>query len=85
MENYINVEPSNLIQVISKIKINILYLQLNVMATIQVLAYSIDNQLLTTYTFELVSPDYDDWHDDDWLVDYVCQKYGFTLEASADL
>ena len=85
MENYINVEPSNLIQVISKIKINILYLQLNVMATIQVLAYSIDNQLLTTYTFELVSPDYDDWHDDDWLVDYVCQKYGFTLESPSVL
>ena len=85
MENYIDVEPSNLVQVISKIKINVLHLHLNVMATIQVVAYSADNQQLASYCFELVSPEYDDWHDDDWLVDYVCQKYGFQIQAPTEL
>ena len=83
MTTYFDVEPANLVQIISKIKINILYIEINKQATIQVLAFSTDNQLLTTYTFELVLPDYDEWHDDDWLIDYVCQKYGFVLKNNA--
>lgn len=79
MTTYFDVEPANLVQIIAKIKINILYIEINKQATIQVLAFSTDDQLLTTYTFELVLPDYDEWHDDDWLIEYVCQKYGFVL------
>jgi len=78
METYIKVEPVNLIQTISKIKINVLHLHLNVMATIQVLCYSEDNQSLTSHVFELQSPEYELWISDDWLVNYVCEKYGFS-------
>lgn len=54
-------------------------MDLNLSATIQVLAYSEENELLVSHIFELNLPDYDAWHDDDWLVDYVCQKYGYNL------
>lgn len=81
MPTFLQIQPSQLIQIISKIQINILHMDLNLSATIQVLAYSEENQLLASYVFELIVPDYDAWHDDDWLVDYVCQKYGFILET----
>ena len=54
-------------------------MEINLNATIQVLVYSEENQLLTSYVFELILPEYDYWRDDDWLVDYVCQKYGFVV------
>jgi hypothetical protein len=79
MPSYLQIQPAQLIQIISKIKINVLHMEINSNATIQVLAYSEDNQLLTSYVFELNLPEYDYWRDDDYLVDYVCQKYGFTL------
>ncbi len=80
MESYFDIEPSSLVQTISKIRINVVYIEINTQATIQVLAFSENNQMLSSYTFELVLPDYDDWHDDDWLINYVCQKYGFILK-----
>jgi hypothetical protein len=79
MPAYLQIQPAQLIQIISKIKINVLHMEINSNATIQVLAYSEDNQLLTSYVFELNLPEYDYWRDDDYLVDYVCQKYGFAL------
>ena len=79
MPTFLQIEPTQLIQIISKIQINILHMDLNLSATVQVLAYSEDNILLKSSVFELNLPDYDSWHDDDWLVDYVCQKYGYIL------
>ncbi len=81
MPSFLNIQPAELVQIISKIQINILHMDLNLSATIQVLAYSEENQLLASYVFELTLPDYDSWHDDDWLVDYVCQKYNFVLST----
>ena len=81
MPSYLQIQPAQLIQIISKIKINVLHMEINSNATIQVLAYSEDNQLLTSYVFELNLPEYDYWRDDDYLVDYVCQKYGFIIGA----
>ena len=72
MPSFLQIQPSQLIQIISKIQINILHMEINLNATIQVLVYSADNQLLTSYVFELILPEYDYWRDDDWLVDYVC-------------
>ncbi len=81
MPTFLQIEPAQLIQIISKIQINILHLDLNLSATIQVLAYSEDNKLLTSYVFELNMPEYEQiWRFDDDLVDYVCQKYGFILD-----
>lgn len=51
MPTYLQIQPAQLIQIISKIKINVLHMEINSNATIQVLAYSEDNQLLTSYVF----------------------------------
>lgn len=82
MPTFLNIQPAELVQTITQIQINIVHMDLNLSATIQVLAYSAENQLLASYVFELNLPDYDSWHDDDWLVDYVCQKYNFVLSTS---
>jgi len=79
MPTLLQIEPSQLIRIITKIQIHVIHMDLNLSATIQVLAYSEENELLVSHIFELNLPEYDSWHDDDWLVDYVCQKYGFTL------
>ncbi len=75
---YINIEPCELIQYISKIKISILYIELNVKATIQTLCYDDYNKLLVTYIFELIEDEYQMWNNDKWLIDYIFNKYGFS-------
>lgn len=81
--NYISIEPANLIQVISKITINILHIKLNLNATVQVMAYSETNELLKSFVFELVLPEYESWTNDEWLINYVCQKYDFILKNNS--
>jgi len=80
MESYINVEPCDLIQVITKIKIHVIHLELNVSATIQVNCFDEVNRLLNNYVFELRQPEYSDWVNDYWLINYVCEKYGFQIK-----
>lgn len=80
MESYINVEPCDLIQVITKIKIHVVHLELNVSATIQVNCFDEVNRLLNNYVFELRQPEYSDWVNDYWLINYVCEKYGFQIK-----
>lgn len=80
MESYINVEPCDLIQIVSKIKINVLHLELNNCATIQVNCFDELNRLLNNYVFELKQPEYSDWVNDDFLINYVCEKYGFQIK-----
>lgn len=81
--NYISIEPTNLIQVITKITINILHIELNKNATVQVLAYSETNELLRSFVFELILPDYESWTNDEWLINYVCDKYGYILKNNS--
>jgi len=75
---YINVEPCELMQFISKIKIDVIYIKLNITATIQTSCYDDYNKLLITYIFELSGDEYQMWTSDQWLVDYVLDKYGFS-------
>ena len=79
MEPYINVEPCDLIQVITKIKIKVLSLELNQFATIQVMCYDDLNNFLHCYVFEL-RDEYQYWNDDGWLINYVMNKYGFIIK-----
>jgi len=80
MNRSIQVEKCDLIQVISKIKIHILNLILNDRATIQVLCYDDDEKMLNGYVFELVGEQYKMWHDDNYIYQFVCKKYGFVLK-----
>lgn len=85
MESYINVEHCDLIQVISKIKINVLYLELNVRATIQCKCYDDNNNLLNCYVFQLEDDEYQMWNTDSWLINYVCEKYGFVIKNNINV
>ena len=80
MENYICIESCDLIQIISKIKIKVINLVLNESAMIKVESFDDENKLLNTYYFELNGNDYQMWNTDSWLVDYVCDKYGFVIK-----
>lgn len=82
MESYINIESCDLIQVITKIKIKVVNLELNNSATIEVKCFSDENKLLNTYFFELRQPDYGEWNTDYWLINYVCEKYGFLMKLN---
>ena len=79
MENYIHIESCDLIQIISKIKIKVMNLILNESAMIKVESFDDENKLLNTYYFELNEKNYQMWNNDNWLIDYVCDKYGFTI------
>lgn len=80
--DFINVEPCDLIQIITKIQINIIYLKLNESATIQVNCLDDSNKLLNTYIFELIQPEYTEWTNDEWLINYICEKYGFIINLN---
>ena len=75
----INVEPCDLIQIISKIKINVLHLELNTSATIQCMCYDFENKFLNSYIFTLEGDEYQMWGQDNYLIELICQKYGFIL------
>ena len=80
MENYIHIESCDLIQIISKIKIKVINLVLNESAMIKVESFDDENKLLNTYYFELNGRDYQMWTNDSWLINYVCEKYGFVIK-----
>ncbi len=80
MENYIHIESCDLIQIISKIKIKVMNLVLNESAMIKLESFDHDNELLNTYYFELNEKNYQIWNTDSWLIDYVCNKYGFVIK-----
>jgi hypothetical protein len=77
MSEFIDVESCELYQYISKIKINILSIELNVKALIQTMCYDDCDKLLISYAFELAGEDYQMWSNDIWLQEYVMNKYGF--------
>jgi len=80
MENYIHIESCDLIQIISKIKIKVINLVLNESAMIEVKSFNDENKLLNTYYFELNGYDYQMWTSDNFIIDYVCNKYGFVIK-----
>ena len=80
MENYIHIESCDLIQIISKIKIKVMNLVLNESAMIEVKSFDDENKLLNTYYFELNGNDYQMWTNDSYIINYVCNKYGFVIK-----
>jgi hypothetical protein len=47
---------------------------------IKVESFDDENKLLNTYYFELNEKNYHMWNTDSWLIDYVCNKYGFVIK-----
>ena len=80
MDNkYIEIEPKEIVKVANKIKIKVLALELNISAIIKIEAYSFDGNILNTYQIILQGQDYQNWTNDDYLIQYVCKEFGFTL------
>jgi hypothetical protein len=79
--NFINIEPKQIFFEVYKISIKVLYLELNSNAIIKVDSFSDCNELLQTNQFILDGADYQNWYNDDFLIQYVCNKYGCILQS----
>ena len=75
----IQIQSTEITQTITSIKIDIPFIILNTKCVVRVLCYDSSNSLINTYQFELIQPDYDTWLHDNDLINYVCQKYNFSL------
>lgn len=80
MNSYIPIETKEVLQYGSKISISVLLLVLNEYALIKVQIFDSNSKLLDVNEFILEGEDYSNWHNDNYLIDYVCQKYGYVLK-----
>ena len=55
-------------------------LVLNESAMIKVESFDDENKLLNTHYFEFNGENYQLWANDNFIVNYVCDKYGFVLK-----
>ena len=76
---YINIQPKDFTQTTTKINIKVIYLELNTYAIIGVKLFDVNSKLLDGYEFTLEGDDYSNWHTDNYLFNYVCQKYNLSL------
>ena len=79
--NFLNIEPKQINLEARKISIKVLYLELNTNAIIKVESFSENNELLNSKQFNLDGSDYNNWNNDDFLIQYVCDKYGYSLQT----
>ena len=77
MNQYINIQPKSFCLEGSKISIQVLSLQLNLNAIIKVELYDDTNKILDTVQFVLSGDEYQQWQNDNYLINYVCNKYGY--------
>lgn len=74
----LNIQSKEIIKTITSIKIDVPFI-LNNRCAVRVLCFDENMKLIETYEFELTKPDYDDWLRDEDLINYVCDKYNFSL------
>lgn len=79
MDKFINIEPKSVNFQIEKISIDVLYIDLNQSALIRVQTFSNDNNFINSNHFLLDGEDYQNWLNDDYLIQFVCNKYGYTI------
>jgi hypothetical protein len=75
----IQIEPSSFTRIISNIKIEVSYIIINTIAVIRVLCFDDEMNLIDTRQFEMTQPDYQLWQKDEDLIQYVLDKYNFSL------
>ena len=79
MTSYINIQPKDITQTVSKILIKVSNLELNSYAIIKVQTYDSSEKMITSESFVMSGVDYDNWTTDNYLIDYVCNKYDYAL------
>jgi len=77
--NYINIEPKEIIISATKMKIDVVSLELRNYAILRVSL--VDNNCIKVQTneFILIGEDYQAWQNDDDLVNIICEKYNYQL------
>ena len=79
MTSYINIQPKDITQTVSKILIKVSNLELNSYAIIKVQTFNTNDSNITCESFILSGTEYDMWLTDNYLIDYVCNKYDYAL------
>lgn len=78
MNTFFNIEPKIISMVGVKILITIMSMELNKYAIVKVELFSQDRIIETNHIF-LEDEEYTLWQDDSYLINYVCQRFGYTL------
>ena len=77
--NFINIEPKDIIITATKIKIDVISLELNVSAIIRITLYDHNTKIVQTNMLILNGEDYQAWQTDDDLLSIICDKYNYQL------
>ena len=77
--NFINIEPKDIIITATKIKIDVISLELNVSAIIRITLYDNNTKIVQTNMLILNGEDYQAWETDDDLLSIICDKYNYQL------
>lgn len=77
----INVQPKEYTTTkeILSFEIRIINLKINESASINVIFYGNGGEYIKNESFTLQNPDYQLWTNDQWLIDYVANKYDLTI------
>jgi hypothetical protein len=77
--NFINIQPKDIVITATKIKIDVISLELNVSAIIRITLYDNNTKIVQTNMLILNGEDYQAWQTDDDLLSIICDKYNYQL------
>ncbi len=77
--NYINIEPKEIITLATKMKIDVVSLELHNYAIVRISLVDSNLKIVQTNELILKGDDYNAWQSDNDLVSIICNKYNFQL------
>ena len=77
--NYINIEPKQIITLATKMKIDVVSLELHNYAIVRISLVDSNLKIVQTNELILKGDDYNAWQSDNDLVSIICNKYNFQL------
>ncbi len=77
--NFINIQPKDIVITATKIKIDVISLELNVNAIIRITLYDNNTKIVQTNMLILNGEDYQAWQTDNDLLSIICDKYNYQL------
>ncbi|MFY7883273.1 MAG: hypothetical protein ACOVOV_00360 [Dolichospermum sp.] len=77
--NYINIEPKEIITSATKMKIDVVSLDLHNSAILRITLLDSNLKIVQTNMLILSGEDYEAWQTDDNLVNLICEKYNYQL------
>ena len=77
--NYINIEPKEIITSATKMKIDVVSLDLHNSAILRITLFDSNLKIVQTNTLILSGEDYEACQTDDNLMNIICEKYDYQL------